>query len=144
MCVANKKLYVFSFLFIFSLELRSEAIMGFGSLQRALMSKVNSCQQLNKIVWLLLVFVVWWCVVAYYWLGWAPPRTRLDENNRDNKLWDKNKIDKETISYYNMNMITQKRNASKMPDHDEDPIVYLVNIIPFPDPDLLLCANLSV
>ena len=61
----------------------------------------------------------------------------------DNKLWDKNKIDKETISYYNMNMITQ-RNASKMPDHDEDPIVYLVNIIPFPDPDLLLCANLSV
>ena len=143
MCVANKKLYVFSFLFIFSLELRSEAIMGFGSLQRALMSKVNSCQQLNKIVWLLLVFVVWWCVVAYYWLGWAPPRTRLDENNRDNKLWDKNKIDKETISYYNMNMITQ-RNASKMPDHDEDPIVYLVNIIPFPDPDLLSCANLSV
>ena len=84
------------------------------------------------------------CSVAYYWLGWAPPRTRLDENNRDNKLWDKNKIDKETISYYNMNMITQKRNASKMPDHDEDHIVYLVNIIPFPDPDLLLCANLSV
>ena len=64
------------------------------------------------------------------------------DNKRDNKLWDKNKIDKETISYYNMNMITQ--NASKMLNHDEDPIVYLITTVPFPDPDLVLCANLSV
>ena len=33
----------------------------------------------------------------------------------DNKLWDKNKIDKETISYYNMNMITRN---TKTPDDD--------------------------
>ena len=80
------------------------------------------------------------CSILLAWV--SPARTRLDENNRDNKLWDKNKIDKETISYYNMNMITQ--NASKMLDHDEDPIVYLIITIPFPDPDLVLCASLSV
>ena len=81
------------------------------------------------------------CSILLAWV--SPAQTRLDENNRDNKLWDKNKIDKETISYYNMNMITQ--NASKMLNHDEDPIVYLITTtIPFPDPDLVLCASLSV